>query len=656
MVALAAITGRPAKADRRRLRDVPRLPHGTHRRVALHRPAPLCIDACPVDAILAARSRCTSCSRNLCSGCERCIAPARVDCIVMHPATTPWRVDDAAAARSRYAARIERLARASESPTGARDGASLDPPRRAPATVAAAMERRRPRLARRCAAARHLTMAHACTHAHRRALRGRIAMSALPRGADFSAQLDGRWTTRSGGLRGALSRGPAAVPSGGLARSVEIATADRPRAGPAAQFDGPTPPSTRSRPISCASTARAASVAARARAAVQFVDRPPAVRCSARPPRSRPRAGRPGDAFYEIDALHMLGIARPLPERLDWNLRALEVARALDGGRAPAAGVRPLDTTKSAGRTSTAASTPVRLGYWEKSLAVREGPATSQRTRIARGRWRAGIGALGRLDDAERMQRDLAEDNRAAGEEDGYVYRNWPELRIARGMPPRGATRSEGLCAAPRGRLGSPQRNPRASNAREIGAGEAPGPARAESRDAADPARDLERLGARERPTRRPSSATRRRSSCWSRSCLSRRPPTGVTGHGKAVPVANTPAAIARLGVDGLIPYVSSIGLYRNKAKHLVAASEIIERDHGGGCPKRAKPSSACGRGRRRRTSCSTPRSGSRRSRSTRTSSGLPTHGPRARQGRAGGRARPRGKRPGRIPPQRAPC
>ena len=50
--------------------------------------------------------------------------------------------------------------------------------------------------------------------------------------------------------------------------------------------------------------------------------------------------------------------------------------------------------------------------------------------------------------------------------------------------------------------------------------------------------------------------------------------------------VANTPAAIATLGVDGLIPYVSSIGLYRNKAKHLVAASEIIEREHGGRVPE----------------------------------------------------------------------
>jgi endonuclease-3 len=50
-------------------------------------------------------------------------------------------------------------------------------------------------------------------------------------------------------------------------------------------------------------------------------------------------------------------------------------------------------------------------------------------------------------------------------------------------------------------------------------------------------------------------------------------------------PVANTPAAIARLGVEGLTPYVQSIGLYRNKAKNIVALSEILLRDHGGEVP-----------------------------------------------------------------------
>ena len=53
----------------------------------------------------------------------------------------------------------------------------------------------------------------------------------------------------------------------------------------------------------------------------------------------------------------------------------------------------------------------------------------------------------------------------------------------------------------------------------------------------------------------------------------------------KLFPVANTPAAIARLGVDGLVPYVQSIGLYRNKAKNIVALAEILLREHGGEVP-----------------------------------------------------------------------
>ena len=50
-------------------------------------------------------------------------------------------------------------------------------------------------------------------------------------------------------------------------------------------------------------------------------------------------------------------------------------------------------------------------------------------------------------------------------------------------------------------------------------------------------------------------------------------------------PVANTPAAMVRLGVEGLIPFVQSIGLFRNKAKNVVALSEILLREHGGAVP-----------------------------------------------------------------------
>jgi endonuclease-3 len=50
-------------------------------------------------------------------------------------------------------------------------------------------------------------------------------------------------------------------------------------------------------------------------------------------------------------------------------------------------------------------------------------------------------------------------------------------------------------------------------------------------------------------------------------------------------PVANTPAAMVELGVDGLIPYLQAIGLFRNKAKNVVALSELLLRDHGGAVP-----------------------------------------------------------------------
>ncbi len=48
---------------------------------------------------------------------------------------------------------------------------------------------------------------------------------------------------------------------------------------------------------------------------------------------------------------------------------------------------------------------------------------------------------------------------------------------------------------------------------------------------------------------------------------------------------ARTPQAIAKLGAEGLIPYISSIGLFRNKAKNVAALAEILVRDHGGEVP-----------------------------------------------------------------------
>jgi endonuclease-3 len=51
-------------------------------------------------------------------------------------------------------------------------------------------------------------------------------------------------------------------------------------------------------------------------------------------------------------------------------------------------------------------------------------------------------------------------------------------------------------------------------------------------------------------------------------------------------PVANTPRAIAALGVEGLIPYIQTIGLFRNKAKNVVALSRLLLDQHGGEVPQ----------------------------------------------------------------------
>jgi endonuclease-3 len=50
-------------------------------------------------------------------------------------------------------------------------------------------------------------------------------------------------------------------------------------------------------------------------------------------------------------------------------------------------------------------------------------------------------------------------------------------------------------------------------------------------------------------------------------------------------PIANTPQQILALGVEGVMPYLKSVGLYRGKARNLVGLSRIIVEEHGGQIP-----------------------------------------------------------------------
>jgi endonuclease-3 len=49
--------------------------------------------------------------------------------------------------------------------------------------------------------------------------------------------------------------------------------------------------------------------------------------------------------------------------------------------------------------------------------------------------------------------------------------------------------------------------------------------------------------------------------------------------------VADTPQAMLALGEEKLIPYIASIGLYRTKAKNVIALSRILVEQYGGEVP-----------------------------------------------------------------------
>jgi len=98
----------------------------------------LCIEACPVDAIVGASGLMHTVVEPWCIGCGLCLPPCPVDCIDMAPAAERWSAALARAAQERHRARAERRARSRAAPR-ARQRAE----RRA--VLAAALERKRGR-------------------------------------------------------------------------------------------------------------------------------------------------------------------------------------------------------------------------------------------------------------------------------------------------------------------------------------------------------------------------------------------------------------------------------------------------------------------------------------------------------------------------------
>lgn len=109
----------------------------------------LCIEACPVDAIVGAARRMHTVIGSECTGCELCVEPCPVDCIRMVPAESgprtakEWLKSRAQTARRRYRLRQRRLQKERDARSRRKRGGA----RRAPplaerkAEIAAAVSR-----------------------------------------------------------------------------------------------------------------------------------------------------------------------------------------------------------------------------------------------------------------------------------------------------------------------------------------------------------------------------------------------------------------------------------------------------------------------------------------------------------------------------------
>jgi electron transport complex protein RnfB len=105
----------------------------------------LCIQACPVDAIVGAAKLMHTVIAQYCTGCDLCIPPCPMDCIATVPVTREWSIADAAAARARHLARRARSA--AHKARGGHDAARIEPADQKTAIIRAAIERARRRRA-----------------------------------------------------------------------------------------------------------------------------------------------------------------------------------------------------------------------------------------------------------------------------------------------------------------------------------------------------------------------------------------------------------------------------------------------------------------------------------------------------------------------------
>lgn len=138
----------------------------------------------------------------------------------------------------------------------------------------------------------------------------------------------------------------------------------------------------------------------------------------------RESEGVPELEFYHVDAAHMLGIAAAIEDRLNWNLRAIDLARSASDDRARGWLGSLLNNTgwslHDLGRFEEAHA------LFVEALEYRRNHGTPTTIRIAQ--WCVGrsLRSLGRFDEAFAIQTALVN----AGDEEGYAHEEMGELLL----------------------------------------------------------------------------------------------------------------------------------------------------------------------------------------------------------------------------------
>jgi tetratricopeptide (TPR) repeat protein len=141
----------------------------------------------------------------------------------------------------------------------------------------------------------------------------------------------------------------------------------------------------------------------------------------------------PGEDFYAVDAAHMLGIAAPPEQQMEWNLKALALAEKTGDARARnwlGSLYNNIGWTyHDAGQFARA------LEMFEKALRFREEQGQAPAIRIAKWCVARALRSLGRVEEALDMQTAQLRELERIEEKSGFVFEELGECLLALNRP-----------------------------------------------------------------------------------------------------------------------------------------------------------------------------------------------------------------------------